>query len=630
MRRGLWAALTGIVAAATVLASAEVVALFVGAESSPLFAVGSLVIDLAPPGVKELTIALFGTGDKAALLTILGIVVALGAALAGYLEYRRRPLGTLVLVVFSAIAVLAVTTRENASGIAAVPTVIGMLVGVVVLNALQTRLRRWVTRAGGSRAGVSRAGVSRAEGSPAAGVRTPAASSPDAAAAAVVTGAPAASGADSVSTNEEPGVKPVSAGMPQPVNGTGTVANGLDVPARSAASGADANTRPAASGADANTRPAASVPPAASAARLARAPLERRQFLTWMVVAAAASAIAGVAARTMNAGAAVVTAARNALVLPTPAAADTAAPLAAGTDLGITNLSPVVTPAADFYRIDTALQVPQLNPDTWSLKITGMVENEVEISFADLLALPMVENYTTLTCVSNEVGGDLIGNALWLGYPIRDLLARAKPTAGADMVLSRSSDGFTAGTPLEVLQDAGRQSLLAVGMNGKPLPIEHGFPARMVVPGLYGYVSATKWVVEMKVTTFAQDMGYWTPRGWTALGPIKTSSRIDTPRPGTKQAAGTIAIAGVAWAQHIGIRGVEVQVDGGDWQAATLADAISADTWRQWVLQWDAPSGDHTIAVRATDDSGYTQTSDEAPPAPDGSSGWHTIKVSVA
>ena len=512
MRRSLWAALTGVVAAATVLAVAEVVALFVGAESSPLFAVGSLVIDLAPPGVKDLTIALFGTGDKAALLTVLGIVIAAFAAAAGYLEYRRKPVGTIILVAFSAVGVIAVVTRANASGISAVPTVVGMLAGVVVLNTLQQRLRRWNLRAGDSSA-------------------------------------------------------------PKP------------------------------------------------------APLERRQFLSWMLVAAAASAIVGVGARAMNAGAAVVTAARNALVLPTPA---TAAPaLASGTELGITNLSPLVTPAADFYRIDTALQVPQLNPDTWSLKIVGMVENEVEISFADLLALPLVENYTTLACVSNEVGGDLIGNALWLGHPIRDLLARAKPLAGADMVLSRSSDGFTAGTPLEVLQDAGRESLLAVGMNGAPLPVEHGFPVRMVVPGLYGYVSATKWVVELKVTTFAEDLGYWTPRGWNALGPVKTSSRIDTPRPNAGLAAGTIPIAGVAWSQHTGIAKVEVQIDNGAWQQATLADAISADTWRQWVLQWDAPSGDHTIAVRATDASSYTQTSDQAPPAPDGSTGWHTVKITV-
>ncbi|RFA17984.1 molybdopterin-dependent oxidoreductase [Subtercola boreus] len=524
MRRGVWAALTGIVAAATVLASAEVVAVFVGAESSPLFAVGSLVIDLAPPGVKTLTIALFGTGDKAALLTILGIIIVLGAALAGYLEYRRKPFGTVVLVAFSAIAVFAVTTREGASGISAVPTVVGMLVGVVVLNALQQRLKRWGVREDGSRKATATTAAS-------------------------------------------------------PVVRTGPAA------------------------------------------------LERRQFVTWMVVAAAASAIAGVGARAMNAGAAVVTAARNALVLPT--ATTSAAALPAGTELGIANLSPVVTPAADFYRIDTALQVPQLNPDTWSLKITGMVENEVEISFAELLALPLVENYTTLTCVSNEVGGDLIGNALWLGYPLHLLLERAKPQAGADMVLSRSSDGFTAGSPLEVLQDASRQSLLAVGMNGKPLPVEHGFPARLVVPGLYGYVSATKWVVEMKVTTFAQDMGYWTPRGWSALGPVKTSSRIDTPRQNAGLAAGTIPIAGVAWAQHTGIATVEVQIDGGDWQQATLADPISADTWRQWVLQWEATSGDHTVAVRATDTSGYTQTSDEAPPAPDGSTGWHTIKLTV-
>ncbi|MEF2978684.1 molybdopterin-dependent oxidoreductase [Subtercola sp. YIM 133946] len=544
MRRNVWAALTGVVAAATVLASAELVAVFLSASASPLFAVGSLAIDLAPPGVKDLMISLFGTGDKAALLTLLGIVVVAGACAAGLLEYYRSPWGIVVLVVFSAIAVVAVTTREGASGFSAIPTVIGMLVGVFVLRALQQRLKRWTTREAGVR--------KRAE-----------------AAAAVI--------ASGVST-------PVAAEI-------------------------------------------AHVDTAAQPVRTGPAAYERRQFLTFMIVAAAASAVVGVGSRLMNATATAVLNARNALVLPAPSTPAPAIP--PGAELGITNLSPVITPAADFYRIDTALQVPQLNPDTWSLRIYGMVENEVTISFADLLALPLIEDTVTLTCVSNEVGGDLIGNATWLGYPIRDLLARAKPTAGADMVLSKSSDGFTAGSPLEVLQDANRQSLLAVGMNGAPLPIEHGFPARMVVPGLYGYVSATKWVVEMKVTTFAQDMGYWTPRGWSALGPIKTSSRIDTPRNASGLAAGTIPIAGVAWAQHTGIAKVEVQVDNGDWVEATLADAISADTWRQWMLPWQATAGDHVIAVRATDASGYTQTTDQAPPAPNGSTGLHTIQLTV-
>jgi molybdopterin-dependent oxidoreductase-like protein protein/Big-like domain-containing protein len=236
----------------------------------------------------------------------------------------------------------------------------------------------------------------------------------------------------------------------------------------------------------------------------------------------------------------------------------------------------------------------------------------------------------TLACVSNEVGGNLVGNALWLGYPIRELLKKAGPQAGADMVLSRSSDGFTAGTPLDVLTDDNTEALLAVGMNGKPLPLEHGFPVRMVVPGLYGYVSATKWVVDLTVTKFSKAIGYWTDKGWSARGPVKTASRIDTPQDGASIKTGTRAIAGVAWDQHTGISKVEVRVDNGQWQQAKLADSVSADTWRQWVLEWDAPKGSHTIQVRATNADGQTQTSVQAPPAPNGSTGWHTINVTAA
>ncbi|MCU1439181.1 MAG: oxidoreductase [Rhodoglobus sp.] len=305
-------------------------------------------------------------------------------------------------------------------------------------------------------------------------------------------------------------------------------------------------------------------------------------------------------------------------------------PIPAGAELDVAGITPLVSANDTFYRIDTALQVPVIDAETWKLRIVGMVDREVEISFAELLALPMQESYVTLMCVSNEVGGNLVGNAKWLGYPVRELLNRAGPQRGADMVLSRSSDGFTAGTPLSVLLEENRDCLLAVGMNGEPLPVEHGFPVRMVVPGLYGYVSATKWVVELKVTRFADDMGYWTPRGWSAQGPVKTASRIDVPRSGSSVAVGTVAVAGVAWAQHRGIRGVEVRVDDGDWQSATLADAISDDTWVQWLYEWDATSGNHTIAVRATDAEGDTQREDRRPPAPDGSEGWHTITVTVS
>ncbi len=351
----------------------------------------------------------------------------------------------------------------------------------------------------------------------------------------------------------------------------------------------------------------------------------RRGFLLATGVAAVLAAAAATGGRILVGAANRVSEARTNLRLPAPTTPAPAIP--AGADLGIADLSPYVTPNADFYRIDTALQVPVIDPAQWSLRVYGMVEEEITLSFEELLALPLVEHVATLTCVSNEVGGTLVGNATWLGYPIRDLLARARPLSGADMVLSRSADDFTAGTPLEALTDAGRECLLAVGMNGRPLPLEHGFPVRMVVPGLYGYVSATKWVVEMKVTTFAEDEGYWTPLGWSARGPIKLASRIDVP--GGSVDAGTVAVAGVAWAQHTGVGGVEVQVDDGPWVQADLAETAGPDTWRQWRYAWDAPSGDHRLTVRATDAKGTLQDPAEAPPAPDGASGYHSVRVSV-
>jgi len=258
-----------------------------------------------------------------------------------------------------------------------------------------------------------------------------------------------------------------------------------------------------------------------------------------------------------------------------------------------------------------------------------MVDREVVVTWDELLALPMTESFVTLACVSNTVGGSLIGNARWLGYPIRELLARAGVQSDADMVLSTSVDGFTASSPLEALTDD-RDALLAIGMNGEPLPIEHGFPVRMVVPGLYGYVSATKWVTELEVTRFDRAMAYWTPRGWSERGPIKLQSRIDVPRAGRQIEAGDAVIAGMAWYQHIGVDGVEVRVDGGPWQAAELASAISTDTWVQWSVPWVAETGAHTIECRAVAVDGEVQTDDPAPPAPDGAQGWHRIDVTVA
>jgi DMSO/TMAO reductase YedYZ molybdopterin-dependent catalytic subunit len=293
-----------------------------------------------------------------------------------------------------------------------------------------------------------------------------------------------------------------------------------------------------------------------------------------------------------------------------------------------TNGLAYVTSNDDFYRIDTALVVPRVDPQTWSMSITGRVRNPMTLTFDDLLKRPMIERYITLTCVSNEVGGDLIGNARWLGVPIADVLAEADPEPGADQVVSYSVDGFTAGTPTAALRD-GRDALFAVAMNGEPLPVEHGFPVRMVVPGLYGYVSATKWLQKLQLTTFSDFDAYWVPRGWSQQAPIKTGSRIDRPRPGSSVRAGDVVVAGVAWAQHRGISKVEVRVDGGPWQSATLAAVASIDTWRLWSWHWTATKGDHTLEVRATDNAGEVQTDRQAPPIPDGATGYHRADINV-
>jgi len=287
------------------------------------------------------------------------------------------------------------------------------------------------------------------------------------------------------------------------------------------------------------------------------------------------------------------------------------------------------TPNPLFYRIDTALAVPRVLPEDWRLRIHGMVDRELTLTYDGLINRGLQQAWITLCCVSNEVGGSLISNAQWSGVPLAGLLDEAGVQPGADAVLSTSVDGWNAGTPLVALTD-GRAAMLAVAMNGAPLPVEHGFPVRMVVPGLYGYVSATKWVVDLEVTRFSDFSAYWTERGWSERGPVKTESRIDVPRDGAQVSAGKVAVGGVAWAQHTGIAKVEVRIDDGQWHTARLASVPNVDTWRQWAFAWDAQPGQHRVAVRATDDSGYTQTSARADVVPNGATGWHTIVVDVA
>ncbi|MDN6373831.1 MAG: molybdopterin-dependent oxidoreductase [Brevibacterium aurantiacum] len=355
-------------------------------------------------------------------------------------------------------------------------------------------------------------------------------------------------------------------------------------------------------------------------------PSRRRFFIITGIIgtvgAAAMAAGQTVAALTLDAGAAVAK-----LVLPSPAKKAPPIPTSAHPD--VKGLAPFVTDPKDFYRIDTALAPPVIDPEEWSLRIHGMVESEVTLTMDDLLDLPLDEHHLTLTCVSNPVGGDLVGNATWLGYPVRELLRRANPNKDADMVLSHSIDGFSASTPVEALTD-GRDSLLAVGMNGSPLPPEHGFPARLVVPGLYGFVSATKWVTELEVTRFDEKTAYWTDRGWDAKAPILVASRVEVPKPLAKVPAGDVAVAGTAWAQRSGIKRVDVKLDDGEWTSAELGDEVNIDTWRQWKTGFsDVEAGLHTVTVRAIDQDGNVQTPERRKSIPNSATGHHHIQFSV-
>ncbi|MBD8219600.1 molybdopterin-dependent oxidoreductase [Microbacterium sp. CFBP 13617] len=354
---------------------------------------------------------------------------------------------------------------------------------------------------------------------------------------------------------------------------------------------------------------------------------DRRGFLLFTGLTAVGAVVVGVGARVLNATSSSVAAARDALRLPT---ARTTVTVPEGANWEVPGLTPIITPNADFYRVDTALTVPNVDPTTWRLSIEGMVDTPIELSFDDLVNMGLDEYGVTLTCVSNEVGGGLVGNAIWTGVPIRDILRMAGVQSGADMVLSESVDGYTASTPLGSLTDDNLDAIFAVAMNGEPLPFEHGFPVRMVVPGLYGYVSATKWVTKLTVTRFDEVEAYWTPRGYSAEAPIKMSSRVDTPKIGTPVTAGAITVAGMAWAQPIGVATVEVSIDNGEWQPTTLSTPINDQSWVQWKYDWTAEKGTHYIAVRATDKQGNVQIEDAAPIAPNGSSGWQRTLVTVS
>jgi DMSO/TMAO reductase YedYZ molybdopterin-dependent catalytic subunit len=494
------AALAGVLAAVVALAAAEVLAAFLGI-SSLVTSIGTVVINLAPPALKDFAVETLGTADKPALIGGVLVVLAVVAAITGILAIRRFWLGDAGVVLLGLVGLAASLADETVSGPAApLPALAAIAAGIVCLRYLVNTLTT------------------------------------------------------------------------------------------------------------------------------ASADTGRRDFLRAAATVGASAVLGGGIARWLTTS----TAAETAPSTVRLAAADRPLPpLPEDTDLQIEGVSSFVTPNDSFYRIDTALRVPAINVDDWRLTITGMVDNPMELTYDRLLEYELVEADVTLACVSNEVGGDLIGNARWRGVRLSDLLADAGVQRGADQLVGRAVDGFTAGSPLETVLD-GRNSLIAIGMNGEPLPAKHGFPARIVVPGLYGYVSATKWLSELEVTTFDAFDAYWIPRGWAQRAPIKTQSRIDVPQTSTNVPAGPLRIAGVAWAQNRGIATVEVQVDDGPWEQARLAEAVSEDTWRQWVYDWQATEGEHRIQVRATDETGETQTEERAMPRPDGATGYHRITIGVA
>jgi DMSO/TMAO reductase YedYZ molybdopterin-dependent catalytic subunit len=362
---------------------------------------------------------------------------------------------------------------------------------------------------------------------------------------------------------------------------------------------------------------------------------DRRKFLTVSGVTAATAVTAGVGgcALTSKHTPASTAAAKPAAPAAAPMTTPTALPAVAykppplATSLNIPGISPFYTPNADFYRVDTSLVIPQLSASTWQLRIHGMVDHPMTINFGELMKMPMIEQDITMTCVSEAVGGGYIGNARWQGTLLADVLRKAGIQPGAEQIVMRDAKGMTIGVATEPVMD-GRKSLLVVGMNGKPLPQAHGYPVRVVVPGLYGYVSATKWVVDMEFTTFGAFNAYWVKMGWSQQAVIKTESRIDVPKGRSTVAAGQVTIAGVAWAQHRGVEAVEVSVDG-IWHEAKLAPQDTIGTWRQWYYAWDATPGQHVVQVRATDRTGYTQTAVAHKTEPNGATGYHTIRVTV-
>jgi len=514
-----WAALAGVLAVAAVFGVGELAAGILPGVPSPILAVSRLIVDLQPPGAKDLFVALFGAADKIALEVIIVVVALAVGAGVGRLAVGRPGTASVIVagfVGFGFVAALRDPAVQPALAVAAA--------GAQAVLGIEL-LRRLV----------------------------------------VVATAP-----PPTSEDETP---PAQGGMPD---------------------------------------------------------WRRRAFLRWSGVIAVGSVGAVAIGRSLFAQEQAEPPADESIPEPVePATLPDGADIATA-DLRAAGLAPIVVPNDRFYRIDTAFVTPNLDRDDWRLKVTGLVEREVELTWDELVQLPIIEQHVTIACVSNEIGGGLVGNAAWTGVPLRTVLDMAGVRPEADQLVGLSLDSFSAGMPVAWVMDESRVPMIAIGMNGEPLPREHGYPARLIVPGLYGYVSATKWLTELRLTTFRDYQAFWIVRGWADKAPILTQSRIDVPRGGASLPAGPVAVAGVAWAPDRGVERVEVRVDEGDWLAARMSTPISDSTWVQWVYAWDATPGSHRLEVRATDGTGEPQTDRRTNPFPDGARGYHRVDVRVS
>jgi DMSO/TMAO reductase YedYZ molybdopterin-dependent catalytic subunit len=566
--------LAGALAAALALATGELIAGLSPVSISLTEAVGGLAIDYVPPPVKDFAIAVFGIYDKLALIIGMVVVTVLLGLVIGVVAARRWAVAMWVFGLFGLFGAFSLSREPDVNWFVAIlSAAVAAALGLIALKVL-FRLIGQDDRAAEETAAVD--------------------SDDDHALVAEVV--------DEVSQPVDPARRKFLVGAGA-VLGLGVVmATGGRVMlerTKQALAGRETVVLPQATQTTATTSPPTTATSAASP-----------------------TTGAGTAAEAQATTTAAETTTTNA------PAVEGAGPLPAGHSLDVAGISPIITPNEEFYLIDTALSPPQVNLEEWRLKVTGLVENPYEITFDELLARPLVERYVTLSCVSNSVGGSLVGHAKWLGVPLSLILDEAGLMPEAEQIVGRSVDGFTVGFPSTIPFD-GRDALVAVGMNDEPLPIEHGFPVRLVVAGLYGYVSATKWLSELELTTWDGFDAYWIPRGWAKEAPVKTQSRIDTPRKDSQIAAGPRSIAGVAWAPDRGVDMVEVQIGNGPWERAELSTEISDNSWRQWKLDWDPAPGRYTLRVRATDGEGVTQTDLRQPPAPDGATGHHTIQVTV-